>query len=104
MPPVSRVRQTTSLVLVMTIEEVAGDPGHLRAAEAVVPDAAAAAQIDRRHDAAIADRDHPVAVDHRPAADVGQGRDRVAAGAPGEIVAPERAPVTTSKARRSPEV
>ncbi len=48
-------------------------------------------QVDRRHDAAIADRDHPVAVDHRPAADVGQRRHRAAAAAAREIVAPERA-------------
>src|ERR1051325_638993 len=58
-------------------DKFAGDPGAVAAGDVLLPDALAAAQIDRRHAAAVADGKHTAMIDNRAAADIGKPRNRI---------------------------
>jgi len=70
------------------IDVVAGDPGAVRAADLLLPDAIAGAQIDRHHAPAMADGKDTATVDDRAAADIGKRRQSVGASRGGEAVGP----------------
>src|SRR5690606_22501897 len=90
-PPVFPGQADEFAVVVDNIDEIAGNPGRLRSADVAVPDPAAPAQVDSCQEAAVADRDDQIAIDHGATADIGQSRESVAALQPGEVLVPEHA-------------
>src|SRR5436853_5459996 len=67
---------------------IAGDPWAVTAGDLLLPDPVAAAQIDRGHAAAMADREDPAAVDDRAPADIGKAGHSVDAACRSEAVGP----------------
>src|SRR5215467_8352382 len=62
----------------------------MHAAEILLPGALAGPQIDRSYAAAMTGGKDPVAVEYRPAADIGKARDGIDTASVGEVVRPQR--------------
>src|SRR4029077_2078056 len=83
-------RQADQLVVSRQhIDVVPGHPDALSAAEFLFPETVAGSKIDRYHSSAIAGRINSAPIDHRPSADICQGRDGADIARRSQVVGPQ---------------